>query len=74
MILKLPITQEMRIQLMHAENLIIDLSESEDIQDLKASCAGAHLHIDILHALIKSNDILTATDMVFGWEVDQCPS
>ncbi|RTR33514.1 hypothetical protein [Shewanella atlantica] len=76
MIFKLPITPEMRIQLMHAENLIVDLTGHPDFEDLggfEVVAELAHLHIDVLHALIKSGDLDTAQKMVADWEADECP-
>lgn len=44
-----------------------------EAQDLQASAAEAHLHIDALHAVIKTGDLKTAELLISDWEVSQCP-
>jgi hypothetical protein len=72
MISKFPITPEMRVQLLHAENLFIDLRENEDVKNLTANVVEARLHIDVLHSVIKSGDLDTAKKYMADWEESQC--
>ncbi len=74
MIFKMPIPDEMRVNLLHAENLIIDLRQCPDVLDLKASAAEAHLQIRLLHSVIKSGDLRIATKVMTDWEESQCQS
>ena len=41
--------------------------------ELQASAAEAHLHIDALHAVIKTGDLKTAELLINDWEANQCP-
>lgn len=44
----------------------------KETADLKASAAEAHLHINLLHSVIKSGDLRVATKIMADWEVSQC--
>ena len=72
MILKFTITPSMRMKLHHAESILINLNELDEVQDLQASAAEAHLHINILHSVIKSGDLRVATKIMADWEDSQC--
>lgn len=73
MIYQIKVTQELRIRLAHAENIEIDLSQAPEVQELKASAAEAHLHIEHLHKLIKQYNLTRKiTEVVKAWEDSQC--
>jgi hypothetical protein len=40
--------------------------------ELTASAVEAYLHIDILHAVVKSGDLATAGMIIADWEDGQC--
>jgi hypothetical protein len=72
MIIKIPLTASMRTFLPFVETLSIDLAGNDEINELAASAAEARLHIDILHAVVKSGDLSTAAMIIADWETGQC--
>ena len=72
MIYQLPLTPEVRQRLVFAETISIDLSRAPEVKEVLASAAEAHLHIELLHSVIKSGDLRVATKLMADWEASQC--
>ncbi|ABV36799.1 hypothetical protein Ssed_2190 [Shewanella sediminis HAW-EB3] len=84
----LTLTPHLRMICAHAETLEIDMPSPDEFDDMKASAAEAHLHIDALHKVLKTvyvelpsslehselgGKLRAAIDLMMDWEVDQCP-
>lgn len=66
--IQIPLTPVQKMQIMHAENITLDLSGNAELNGIIAAAAEAHLHIDMLHAVIKSGDLALAACLVSEWE------
>lgn len=67
--------KHLRRELVVSKRSAVDrvMDENSYLREVEAGAAEARLHIDALHAVIKTGDLKTAELLINDWEADQCP-